>query len=645
MPAAAAAVLAVVGLVLGLRWKARVPEAPLGISFEVRTNPPGASIKVNNEVKGASNFQLQLPPGEYQLEAQLEGYQPAVTSVTIVANQPALPVDLTLQPLPQSVRLFTDMEAGKVSLDDQPAGELQEGQLVLENVAPGPHVLKVQSRFGEATIQFEAQPGRAPVVTGPVQAKEVIAVLVTNLGSKAKVHASAPAKAALNGQPAGDAGPEGLDLSNLAAGDHELALGEGTNQRKMVISAGPGPTLTAFLKSDRNVGTLVVVTGEDDARVFLNDREQKRQTRRGVLRIPNLSVADYKVRVEKEGFQHEAEQLAVVRKGDETRVEFKLKPVPTVASVVIRGALAGAEVRLDGRAVGTVQPDGTLSIANISPGEHTFELRKDQHRPKQVRRTLTAGETVVLTGADVNLERAPGVIRVNLSPADARVTVARSGEAPRPVIDPSNLTLPEGAYTLTARAPDHGERSVNVQIAAGETKVVELQLTRQKTSPAAVVKGGMSDWDNPAGWARDGNWFVQRGGNFVTFRPSPVQGTFVFTASLRRGRRLQWFVGRTDDKNYSLFQLDRRNFTRIEVVNGRSKELAKVQHKQDKQDYWTVQIEVSAGSVIHRLHDGERWLALDEWRDGGRNFSAGKFGFYIPGGDQYALSNFSFQPQ
>jgi hypothetical protein len=333
----------------------------------------------------------------------------------------------------------------------------------------------------------------------------------------------------------------------------------------------------------------------------------------------------------------------VIKKGDETRVAFQLKPVPTVASAQIRGALAGAEVLLDRKPIGVVEPDGAFALSNLTPGEHTIELRKEQYRPKQIRRHFTAGETVMLSGTEVALERASGALRLNLSPADARVTIARPGEQPR-AVNETVLSVPEGSYTLVARAPNYAEKSVAVQVVAGETKVVDLQLTPQKAAPV-VLKRGMSDWDNPAGWTKDGNWFVHRGGNFVTFRPSPVLGSFVFTASLRRGGRLQWFLARADDKNYVLFQMDKKNYYRHEVVNGRRKELQKVAHKQENQDYWTLQIDVTANSVVHKLHDGERWTVLDAWSEPGRNFSSGKFGFYIPGNDQYAISNFSYSPQ
>ncbi|MBI3697602.1 MAG: PEGA domain-containing protein, partial [Acidobacteria bacterium] len=645
LPAVAAVVLAVIGAVVVP--KLRKPTAPTGIAVEIRTTPAGATIKINNEARGTSNLKLDLAPGQYQLEVQLDGYQPAVSSINPAPGAPVA-LDLTLQPLPQSVRLFTDIEGGKVSLDDQPAGELQEGQFVLDNVAPGQHTLKVSAGREEATITFEAKPGAAPVLTAPVAAKELVAVLVSNLGGKAQVQSSVtPVKVGLDGQPAGEVGPNGLALNNVALGNHELTLGEGKDERKMIIGVGAAPSLDVFLRSDRNVGTLVVVTGEDNVKVFLNDKEQRRATRRGQLRIPNLGVQKYVVRVVKEGFQSDPEQRVEIRKGDESKVEFKLRPVPTVASLSIRGAMPGTQVFLEGRSVGTVEADGSFSQGNLTPGDHTLELRKDQYRTKRLAKRFTAGETVQLSGGDVAMERAIGTLRLNVSPAESRVTLNRQGEAPRPITD-TTLTLPEGTYTLTARAPNYAEKTVTVQLGGGETKTVDLGLSREKaatTTTAAVSKGGMSDWENPSEWRRDGNWFVHKGGNAVPFRITPTAGTFVFTAQLRKGRRLQWFLNRANEKNYALFQVDKKFFYRNLVVDGKSNELAKVNHGLKNPEYYTIQIDVTPTGVVHKIHDGEKWITLDEWVDASRRFSEGKFGVLIPGSDQVALSNFSFTPK
>ena len=289
------------------------PPVAATVPVEIHTAPEGASIRINDQDRGTSNLKLDLPAGTYQLTAAKEGYQPAVATVTAASGAPAS-VDLTLQPLAQTARVLTDLDAGKVSLDDQPAGDLQEGQFVIESLTPGAHNLKVSGAHGQATLAFDVKPGSAPVL-GAVTAKEVVAVVVSQFGNRARVQSSfGPVSVSLDGQGAGETGPGGLDLNNVAPGSHELALGEGKDRRTMVLTVGAAPAVTAFLQSDRNVGTLLIVAGEDGARVFINGAEQRRLTRRGQMRVPNLDVKDYAVRIVKQGFQEEPEQRVKIRK-------------------------------------------------------------------------------------------------------------------------------------------------------------------------------------------------------------------------------------------------------------------------------------------------------------------------------------------
>ena len=61
--------------------------------------------------------------------------------------------------------------------------------------------------------------------------------------------------------------------------------------------------LEVFVESGQNVGTLVVVTGQDKTKVFLNGKALPQQTQGGQLRIANLEPKDYVVRVSKPGYQ------------------------------------------------------------------------------------------------------------------------------------------------------------------------------------------------------------------------------------------------------------------------------------------------------------------------------------------------------
>lgn len=311
------------------------------VQVDIATSPTGAAVRVNpgqanGETKCTSNCTVALVPGDYQVTAFLDGYEPATSPLTVVAGT-ATSVNVALQAQAQAVRILTDLDQGKVVFDDQPPADLQEGQFILDKVKPGPHTVKVTGKTGEASFTFEIADAKAPLITGPVTAKNLIAVLISSLGSQARVVTnSGPLKLTLNGQPQGDAGPSGIDLKDFQPGVDELLVGEGKDQRNMKESFGPAPMLTAFLKSDLNIGTLIVATSEDDVRVYLDGKEYPKRTQRGQLRIP--AIGTKAVRVAKDGFQTEPPQTAEVKKGAEVRLEFKLKPaLPQVSVLQIRG--------------------------------------------------------------------------------------------------------------------------------------------------------------------------------------------------------------------------------------------------------------------------------------------------------------------
>ncbi|MDX2150054.1 MAG: PEGA domain-containing protein [Bryobacteraceae bacterium] len=632
------------GIVVLTRGKKEQPPPPPEtgkIAVNVQVTPPGAAIKIDSKPCGASPCQTQLDPGTYTVEASLNGYELARQTLTVTAGQPSS-LSITLEPSPIRVRLLTDLDSGQVFLDGQPQGELQEGQYTLERIPPGAHQIKVAGKGTETTFAFDASPGSAPKISGPIQTKNILAVVVSSYGDKANAFTSAKLKVALDGNPVGEASPEGLEVS-ASQGDHQLTLGEGKDAKNVVASFGPAPILTAYLKLDINAGTLLIATGEDDVKVLVDGRERKQKTSKGQLRIPFLNVKEYTVAVAKEGYEASPAQKVLIKKGEETRVEFSLKAIPKLATLRVRQGQPGATVLMGSETLGAVAADGTFSANNISPGEHTFEFRLDKYQPKKVTRQFTAGAVTEIVGVELALAKVNGTLRLTLSPSDSRVTLRLASEPPAQarVIRDLSLSLPEGQYVLTASAPNFNEKTLTVSLAGGENKGVDLQL--QKIAPKQL---GMADWDDPSGWKAEGGWLMRRGGNFVLFRPTTVTGTFVFTVMLAKGRRVQWVTNYLDDRNYTLFQLEKRQFTRKEKVNGRENELGKVNHNNDKTESWAVQVDVSPTMIVHRMLRDGRWEQLDAWTaPPGRNFSNGKFGFYLPGGDQIGLSNFSYTPR
>jgi hypothetical protein len=616
------------------------PPAAGTVPVDIITTPPGATIQINNDTKCTSNCRVNLAPGNYQVTAMLDGYDPAATGVTVI---PGAPINVTLSLLnqAQSVRIYTDLPSGKVFLDGAPAPDLQDGQLVLDRVKNGKHSLRVIGPTGEASFAFNLVAGKAPAIEGPISALNLLAVLVGSFGGNAIVQSnSAPVKVSLNGQPQGVTSPAGLELKNVSTGDQQLAIGEGADERKMVVTFGSMPALTAYLKSDINSGTLVVSTGEDDVSVFLNGKEYRRKTRRGQLRIP--IVGPVKVRVAKEGFQTEGEQAAEVKKGEETRLAFRLRPLPQVASLQVRGAAPGTQLVIDERIIGRVGADGTLSAANLIPGDRVIELRREGYLNKRMTRTLKSGETLVLNGGDVALAAAAGTLHLLLSPPDAQVTYRRSDETQSHLTRDAALRLDPGVYVFTAKAPGHLERTEKVPVVAGETRNVELALAREKVEtpkPNQAPVAAASDWN---GWNNEGGEFVRRGGGRVPVHTGPLNGTLTFTAHLRkggglfRGGKLRWFID--DGDKTSQFEIDKKHFYAKDSI-----ENEKLEHENLDQKKFTVQVEITPDRIVQRLRVDGRWVVLAS--QAGRSIPNGRFGFIIPGGDEIAVSDFHFTPR
>ena len=566
---------------------------PSDVAVQISTTPSGASIRVNGEMKCVSDCSVSLTPGTYQITAFLDGYEPAASGISVVLGKPET-LNLNLDARPQTVRIFSDLAQGKVKLDQQAPADLQDGQYVFENVAPGTHTISVSGSGADASFNFDLAPARLPAVNGTVSTRNVLAMLVSSFaGSARMVTSSGPWKLTVNGQAEDNTGPAGVDLKNFQAGVDEMVISQGADQRSLKEDFGPGPTLTAFLKTDRNVGTLIVSTGENNARVFVNNKEYSRRTQNGQVRIQTIGQVE--VRVAKNGFENSPAQSTEVKKGGEVRLEFKMNPLPQVSALRIEGATPGAEVLIDRASAGTVGDDGSFRNAAVPPGDHVIMLRRDRFSPKQFTRTFAAGQTVTISGSDAAL-------------------VAERAPAPPPPPAPEPKPEP-----VAPKAP-----------------------------PRALAMDGFESLE---GWTQQDNGiWRRRGGGFVLYK-SPGAGVFTFAVymirggNLFRGGRVRWVADYKDSKNYVVSELDENNLAIKDVVNGKTSDHAKVKHNVESKDKaWAIQIEIAPDKLIHRIQKDKEWITLDTWNSPEHKFSEGRFGFLVQGNDEIGISDFKFQP-
>ncbi|HEX4749278.1 MAG TPA: hypothetical protein VH302_07010 [Bryobacteraceae bacterium] len=347
-------------------------------------------------------------------------------------------------PLNPTLRLYTDLIPGTVTIDDNPPQDLKDGELVLDNLQPGQHSIKVTGHSGNAAFTFDVSQKSAPRVIGLPTASNAMAVLVSEQDGSGHLITNADHSTVyLDGEPAGEVGTDGLQLTGLGTVDHNLQVTQDDDRQRFVMTYTRAPVLTVYVKSDFPGGMVVVKTGLDNVAVAINGKPYKRETDHGQLRIP-LRVGTYTISVHKPGFIDPPSASVEVKKAEEAAVEFKLDPAPQVASLEVKGALPGTMIYVDRAFAAAVGADGNATVPNVPPGDHAVELRRDQALPKRFDRVFRTGDVVMVTGADATLEKVV---------TEAKPPVPAPGEQPS---GPAPSTPPPAAgvghYSFQAQA-------------------------------------------------------------------------------------------------------------------------------------------------------------------------------------------------
>lgn len=479
-----------------------------------------------------------------------------------------------------TLRLYTDLIPGTVSIDGGKPQDLKDGELILDNLQSGRHSMQVTGRNGNAGFSFEVSDKAAPRVVGLPVASNAMAVLVSEEDGKGRLVTNADnSEVSLDGKTAGSADADGLPLQNLGTADHDLQVTQGKDRQRFVLTYTPAPALTVYVKSDPNAGTVVVVTGMDGADVFINNLPYRRKTDHGQVRIP-LKVGHYTIRVHKPGFLDPPPETVDVKKAEETALQFRMEPVPETATLQIKNALPGTMVYIDKGLAAVIGADGGANVSTVKPGDHTVELRRDQALPKKFQRTFQTGQAVVLSGPDVALEKA----------------VTESQAAPPPQPAPA---------AQTGTPENHG---------------MELEGEH-----------------------------IRKGGGFVPYHIPKVAGHYSFQAQGRLGgflkhSKLQWYAGYQDPQNYILFTVDGKHASIRRIRDGESEQVSRIPFDIDSNQWVQVYLTVKPNSIQAQIKTPDAaWSDLGTvTSETGRNFTDGKVGFYIPGNDEIAVSNFRF---
>jgi eukaryotic-like serine/threonine-protein kinase len=629
---AVAAGIVLVAAALSVAQFMRKPPAPkipspIGQApVEISENVTGARTTVDGQP--VTSTPILLKPGRHRLAATLDGYLPFSQLLDVAASQQGTrQVRVDLIPAPAEIRIASALKTGQAVVDAKTVG-LQEGNLILGDILPGDHTLKIVESGKElVSLAFSFQPATLVAVHGPVQAKDVPAVVVSSLGHTARVWASPGMKGASGTNTSQPIAPEGLTLDNVAPGNNDFVVDDGKSSHTLAIDATTAPILTVSLGSERATGTVVVHSNVPDAKVVVNGVALKRPMANGV-RIISLEPNVYRVKVTSSGFQDSPEQSVEIKQGDSKSLQFALLPVIRKGVLALDKFPADAEVLVDGNKVGSTGSDGTFRT-DVMAGSHALAFRKNGFEETSVTRDFKADATVALSG-DI-LVRTPGSVTFRVTPAIAKVSYHREGEPQtHDVVNGQTLSLRPGTYEVTAEAEKYKSRSQSVIVQSGKTSVVEWTLAtveKHETNNGRTIGNTFEapgEWTVSDGWwhhvAPDFGWFRLNQGQ-ITLDILRQSTTVVF---IRKSRRVEWDVDYQDEGNRVSYTLDEHQLHRKAYAGGVAGPEIKTGHDMENLKVYRVKLEISPERIVVRNRGGK---LLDEYVRPKPETALGKFGF------------------
>lgn len=623
------------------------------VPVQVSVIPAGAEVLIDGERCGVGSCDVDLAVGSHRITARLAGYETGFQTLQVEPPNPdaadgepaPLAVNLNLTPWQASMVVQTNRPRGAVYLDGEKIGDIVDNEFQLPLLPEGEHQIRIRDAATESNFQVRIAAAQAPEVLN-LRAVNVDLVLASVMGDSVRIHSNrngVPAR--LDGQPApGPTAPEGLSLTGLTDGFHEVSVGEAEGRTTSIgFEASTRPVLAVMVASDLPTGTLYVSANQDDATVFLNDEPYtRRKIYRGRVRIDPMP-GKISVRVEKEGFISPSAQEVTIRKGRTSRVEFELKPQPKRATLQLTSAPAGADVQIDGKASGRVGEDGRLTVSGLEAGRHQVSISRAGFKPRQLAVNLEAGQTAEQAAS---LDPADGKLSVAVSPPGVPVELLlrTSGRPGERKIQPGTLDLDPGSYSIEARADGYQPVIADVRVQPGGTANADIRLVKIVEQKAAAPTGPvdyLSVYEESGGWTRHGDRLSRKGGGFVYSPVRPQAGVYRFTAMRQAGDPVRWFIRLGGEQDYWYFQQGTR---RLERYKGSARE-PEIQHDGGvgRNQPFDVEVRVEPGLIVTVVSQNGKEVAADRLEIPGAGFDKGRWGFQLGDKDQIGLSKFTFE--
>ena len=464
----------------------KTPPPVASVSFQLKTDPDGATITVDDSNKGTTPAALALLPGRYTFKFLLPGYKPIERNWNVAPGfSPALE---HLDALPARLQVTSDVADAKLTLDGDskspptPGVPLDLPELALDTQ----HTLQLASGSNSAQVSFSAAAARVPELQLKPSGTTASVFVLSAFGGKGHFYASSKFKLSVDGgQSYRDGGADDLDLDSIP-GDSTLMIQDDKGMtRPLPINAAQSPMVQVFFfgsKPAASVGGLSIASPEADFVVLVDGRKVIYQRKGPPYLVYNVATGVRQVQIQKDGFRSEPASAAVEVKANQfASVKVNLVALPTLLAV--QGSIPGTRVSIGPKQLGVTDPRGELRT-EIQPGTYTVTLSKDGYKSRNANINVSNGLTATISPPQSRLEVITGTITLKKDPSKMRLSIRQTSgvppDSPLAYDDaPDQLTLPVGHYILMFEAPGYKQDTVGpIGLTEGQTVNVDVKLGR-----------------------------------------------------------------------------------------------------------------------------------------------------------------------
>jgi serine/threonine protein kinase/outer membrane protein assembly factor BamD (BamD/ComL family) len=612
--------------------------APALIPVSVSSTPQGARILRDGKILGVASpgLSLNLPAGTVQLEAQLDGYEPQSRSIEISAGHRE-EVSFTLAPVAQQFRVVGD---GVFSLNGGPATRLSQGMFT-GDLPAGTDEFHWMGKSGyDARFRIAAENGKPASIVSASGGKQAGSALMVSMASQhAHIYTTAPVSIKVDGAARGNAGSGGMEL-DLSPGLHTIEAGSGPGLLTATVESGRDRLLLFRFENAPALGSLTVLTDADG--VALKLLRGTSVVRQGISSSGRLDMADlpagrYTLQAASAAGAAPETQAIVIKKGESATVSLSTKKAPVLLSVRVH-TLPGASIVVDGAAAGTTSADGNLLVTSLAPGPHRIEAhRKGKNAALDLQ--LNEGQGNSPSVAELELDKGPGVVALQLDPAGSEVAVY-TAKGDQVSISGLRFGLPEGKYRFVARANGYADREEVVDVAGDSSVNVDLKLSPITISGDAPSTSGWESGD----WKADAkaHTIAQSSEQFALYGVHPSRGRFLFAGPIGHGflttkRKVEWVANYHDPANYLLFTLEHDGLEMFTISGGKKTANGKRISFPSLSKY-QIMLQITPGHILTSLNSGQGWKQISDWSGLPDDVDAGRFGFKGP----ITLTSFSY---